>query len=349
VSKRHNIIEVNGKRYDALTGRLVEGGAPQPRTGVVLDGIAKKQAVSAPVHRNPSSAHTAHKVHQKTEKSKTLMRSAVHKPAAVKRAIVLDGVQKSQPRQAPKAAGHPAAQARRASEIPKSRLISKFGHQIPQPVKPKFDVLPVQAPPEPQPTAKDTMFQSLHHAVNPFQHALEHATSHTQPKAKKLRTHHKLARKMGVKPRVVSAGAAALSVLLIGGFFAYQNVPNLAMRVAAAKAGVNGSLPSYQPSGFAIKGPIQLASGQVTVSYRSNSDDRAFKVTQRASEWNSDALLKNYVAVDNRPYQTYQDEDKTIYMYDGGNATWIERGVWYQIEGKKALSSDQLLRMAKSL
>lgn len=315
-----------------------------------MDGIAKHPAPRAVATRT-TAVQTAHKVHKTTEKSKTLMRSVVKKPNAVSRKVVMDGIAKHSNHPAPKVASKTDhTRVQRATSVPKSRLISKFSSGIPHAVKPKFDVLPVQAAPkQPEVEAKDVLFESLHHAVSPFQHALEHASSHTQPKHKKTRAHHKIAHKLGIKPKVLGTGAASLSILLLVGFFAYQNVPNLAMRVAAAKAGVNGSLPSYQPSGFAIKGPIQLTSGQVTVSYKSNSDDRSFSLVQRASEWNSDALLKNYVAIDNRPYQTYQDEEKTIYMYDGGNATWVEHGVWYQIEGKKALSSDQLLRMAKSL
>lgn len=315
-----------------------------------MDGIAKPQA-SRPAVSRTAPVQTAHKVHKTAEKSKTLMRSVVKKPNEVSRKVVMDGVAKHSSHPAPKAAKKTDPhRIERATAISKSRLISKFGSGVPHAVKPKFDVLPVQAAPKrPEVEAKEALFETLHHAVSPFQHALEHASSHTQAKHKKTRAHHKVAHKLGIKPKVLGAGVTTLSVLLLVGFFAYQNVPNLAMRVAAAKAGVNGSLPSYQPSGFAIQGPIQLSAGQVTVSYKSNSDDRSFSLVQRASEWNSDALLKNYVATDNRPYQTYQDEDKTIYMYDGGNATWVERGVWYQIEGKKALSSDQLLRMAKSL
>jgi hypothetical protein len=348
VSKRSNVIEVNGKRYDALTGRLIDGPAPQPTTGLAIDGVAKQH------HRMPTTPRTAHKVHQKTEKSKTLMRGAVHKPvAAMHGPVIVDGVRKSRSHPSKTTVAHSKHHQRsqRANAVPKSHLISKFGHEVPHThtIEPHLDLVPVQAAPEHDQPSAQALFSTLHHTVNPFQNALEHATGHTQPKAKKTRAHHKLAHKMGVKPRFVSAGAALVSVLLIGGFFAYQNVPNLAMRVAAAKAGVQGGLPDYKPSGFSIKGPIQFTSGQVTIAYKSNSDDRSFSVVQRSSDWNSEALLKNYVAVDNRPYQTYQDDNKTIYIYDGSNATWVDQGVWYQIEGKSALSSDQLLRMATSL
>jgi hypothetical protein len=124
VSKRSNVIEVNGKRYDALTGRLLTGPASIPRTGIVMDGVAKPKSAT----RNTTSAHTAHKVHQTTERSKTLMRSAVRKPVPAQKPGTLSGVQKSRPQLTPK----PTLQqpnlhrAKRATEIPKSNLISKF-------------------------------------------------------------------------------------------------------------------------------------------------------------------------------------------------------------------------------
>jgi hypothetical protein len=72
-------------------------------------------------------------------------------------------------------------------------------------------------------------------------------------------------------------------------------------------------------------------------------------LSQRSSEWNSDALVQNFVATSRRAYQSYQDNGKTIYIYEGNNATWVDGGVWYQIEGNASLNSDQLLRIAKSL
>jgi len=108
-------------------------------------------------------------------------------------------------------------------------------------------------------------------------------------------------------------------------------------------------MPSYKPGGFALSGPITYSTGKISVSYQSNSDNRSYRVTQSNSAWNSETLLDNFVAVNRRAYQTFQDRGKTIYIYDGSNATWVDRGVWYQIEGASSLSSDQLLRIANSL
>ena len=121
------------------------------------------------------------------------------------------------------------------------------------------------------------------------------------------------------------------------------------MRVAAARAGVNASMPGYQPSGFSFKGPIDYSAGQVTVSFKSNTDDRAYSVAQRSSNWNSDALLSNFVVAEGKQYQTYIDRGRTLYIYDGSNATWVDNGVWYQVEGNSDMTTDQLVRIAASI
>jgi hypothetical protein len=98
-----------------------------------------------------------------------------------------------------------------------------------------------------------------------------------------------------------------------------------------------------------LAGPVQYSAGQITISYKSNSDDRNFQLVQRNSDWNSQSLLNNFVTREDEKYLTYQDKGKTIYVYDGNNATWVSGGIWYQVEGKSSLSSDQLLKIASSL
>lgn len=275
------------------------------------------------------------------------MRQAVKKPSPTHKKAILGHPKNNEPAKSILPA-HTQDRVQRAAAVPKSKLISRFGGHVPSSAKPKIDVLPVRQSPvavQPEPSILST---TLQHATSPFQHAIDRATSHTEPKPKKTKAHHKLAHRIGVKPKLISIGTSALAFVLIAGFIAYQNVPNVTMRVATAKAGVRGTLPGYQPSGFSMQGPIKFSPGQIMISYKSNSDDRNFDVVQKASEWNSDTLLKNHVAVGSRPYQIFHDKDKTIYLYEGSNATWVEQGIWYEIKGSSALSSDQLLRMAKS-
>lgn len=148
----------------------------------------------------------------------------------------------------------------------------------------------------------------------------------------------------------LTVGAICSIVVLLGAFFAYQNVPNVAMRLAARQAGVAASVPTYKPAGFSFDGPISYANGLVTLHYVANGDsDRSFVITQRKSSWDSQSLLSNYVLAENKQYQTYQDQGKTIYIYDDSNATWVDGGVWYNVAGKANLNSDQLLHIASSM
>jgi hypothetical protein len=120
------------------------------------------------------------------------------------------------------------------------------------------------------------------------------------------------------------------------------------MRVASARSGVHGSLPGYQPAGFGLNGAISYKPGQITVSYKSTSDNRSFQITQSVSSWNSDTLRDSYVATNHPSYQMVNPKGKTVYLYDS-NATWVDGGIWYRVEGDSQLNSDQLQNIANSL
>lgn len=359
MGSRQNIIELNGKRYDARTGQQLPAHQtatsangttylrPATSTGVAIDGMSKRSATPRP------ATPPAHAVHQRAEHSKTLMRTAVKKPEVTKT--------KATPTiQKPK--GHTRAaldslldshRLSRAQKVPRSHNISRFGETGPQKLTTITSVLPVRpAPAAPQPPALDQHHHTkldTHTSRDPFQHAIDKATTHKQTPAKVPSRHHRAARRLHVSPKILSISTTALIVVLLGGFFAYQNVPNLSMRVATARSGMQGSLPDYKPAGFSMSGPIQYKKGQITVSFKSRTDNRQFNINQRVSNWNGQSLLDEFVAVGKRPYQTYQNDGKTIYIYDQNNATWVDRGIWYQIEGNSALSSDQLLRLASSM
>lgn len=347
-----NFIVINGKHYDAKTGKLLTStpvaakkAAPKTEPGKVLDGFSRRPA-------HPKPVTPAHQVHQKNEKSKTLMRGAVKKPANNKVHATAHAVG-HQPNQTQPHAGLPANDTRiaRASSVTKSSLISRFGSSdyTSDVQKPKEHKTVAHVPVKNAPPISEHKAVPLSSHANPFAHAIENATSHEQLSPKRESKRNKIARTLRVSPRTFSAGSMVLAGLLLGGFFVYQNIPNLAMKVAATRSGVHANLPGYKPAGFAINGPIKYSAGKISINYRSTTDDRTFAVTQSASEWNEETLLDNFVATERRAYQTYQDKGKTIYIYDDNNATWVDNGVWYQIEGASSLNSDQLLRIANSL
>lgn len=354
-----NFIEINGKKYDALTGQLLSTPAesaqqkpvvsvkPNQSTGVV-DGFVRRQKPAT--HRT-----TAHSAVKQPQKSNTLMRTAVQKPQSVVHKVKAEKptIQKS----------HLGSSVRRtaiAMNTPKSPQVNKFDSTTHRTsvIKTTQPNMQVKQPPA---STKQVATPTVHapqsqqpHTQTQSQKMTEAALAHAKSHETEASTHHtkkrgKFARKLGVSKRTFSIGTSALAVVLLAGFFAVQNVPNLSMRVAATRAGFDASMPGYRPSGFSFKGPIKYSPGSVTVSFSSNTDDRYYQVTQKSSNWNSDALLANFVVAEGKQYQTFLDRGRTLYIYDQSNATWVDDGVWYQIEGESDMTTDQLIRIASSI
>ena len=364
MGNQKNFIEINGKRYDAVTGAMLDGGTTQaaPKASAaqpkpiaaakpVVDGFVKRprHMAAVPVARGSANTPVAH-----AQKAKTLMRSAVKKPTALKpvSADIKPTHTKTTPHKpvaSPRTAGIPETREKLAHIVKKSSLIHKFGApQMPAQVVKKVAPLEVQAAPVVHTPSHSEVTKSK--TADLLDRALEAAQSHNEPFFEpKQSLNKRIAKKIGVSGKAVAITTTVMAGLVIGGLYAYQNVPNLAMKVAATRAGFGAAMPSYAPSGFGFHGPVQYSAGQVVVSFKSNSDNRNYKLTQQTSSWTSESLLNNYVAASGKEYQTYLDRGRTIYIYDGSNATWVNGGVWYQIEGNSDLTSDQLVRIAASL
>lgn len=347
MSDTQNFIEINGKRYDAVTGAMVgESTKPTARPiqlhKPVVDGFVKR-----PKTTQPNNNRSVHMHNQHPQKSKTLMRTAVKKPIANN----VSSASNASPKKTlfgkatvmPRTSTIPEHRQKLADNTQKSNLVHKFGSSEVHPIKPT--VVPLQvhtAPAQTQPRLTKT--------AELLEKALQAAEGHNEPYFQsKKKLHHKIAKKIGVSGRAVAITTSILAAIAFGGFYAYQNVPRIAMKVAASRAGFGASMPNYSPSGFSFSGPVQYSEGQVTVGFKSNTDDRNYKITQQTSDWSSDSLLNNFLVTSGKTYQTYQDRGRTIYIYDNNNATWVDGGVWYQIEGKSDLTSDQLVRIANSL
>ena len=157
--------------------------------------------------------------------------------------------------------------------------------------------------------------------------------------------------KKHIKPKKSYAklrwSSGLVSALLLVGFISYLNLPNINVKFAGARAGFTASLPAYSPSGYSFKGPVDYDSGRVVINFKSNTDNRAYAIKQEVSNWNSRTLQENFLVSNKKTFTTNQDKGRTIFIYDN-NATWVNGGVWYQVESN-ALSSDQLLSIANSI
>lgn len=160
--------------------------------------------------------------------------------------------------------------------------------------------------------------------------------------------HHSKKRRLTRQPRLATILTSSLALLLLAGYLTYINLPNISMRVAATRAGISANYPNYKPDGYHFAGPITYQPGEVNISFKSNTNERNFVIKQKASGWDSQAVLDNYVTKKTGTYLTYQERGLTIYSF-GNKAAWVNGGLLYTIEGNAPLSSDQLLKIATSM
>ncbi len=151
----------------------------------------------------------------------------------------------------------------------------------------------------------------------------------------------------------LKASSVALSLvglLLIGGYIWQVNYPNLALKVAGSKAGISANFPGYVPNGWKLSGNIQSSPGNISYNIANTKDNKSLQVSESKTDWDSQALAENYVAPKSSNYLALQAQGLTIYLYDGNQASWINNGTWYRIEGDaKGLSQDQVIKVATSL
>jgi hypothetical protein len=389
VAKTNNFIELNGKRYDALTGAFLGTGrqaavtarpASTPKAtaarGTVMDGVVPMAVQAAPQHQ-PASARIAtpkptikHHVKPLTphqpEHAKTLRRDVVKqpviKPQKPLKAHMPTDVVKHKPgvlTVTPKLSSDVVdpARATRALDVSRSPHVERFrkqpqprytGHAAATPAQ------PVRRPIEsirPARTSTGIAPRAAHHTHSAnaeddvFEQAIAYAKSHEQA-APKESGRQKVKRASRRHKRFVGILASVLMVVALGGFIFWQNRADVELQLAAARSGVPASMPAYKPSGFAVKG-LTYSPGTVTIGF--GNGNKSFNVTQKSSNWDSETLLQNYVATSGQPYDAYQAAGRTVYVYGNGNATWVNGGIWYQINDSGNLSKDQIINLATSM
>ncbi len=346
-------IELNGKQYDARTGKIISNKAvatvakPTPATpnsNQVVDGFLRRPKPIASPQISPSGKTAVASInHTKrpVDKSKTLMRPAVKKPLIIKNDI-----------QKQKFVANPSSaemqRISRAQNTQKSPHISRFGRvSLSSSIKKTVANLPVVSAPITMAGASKAVTNEL----EKFEQALKNANSHMQQLEKDVIKKVPFLKRVGFKNKFANVSAMSLAALLLIGFFGYQNAASISMKVASQRAGISAKMPGYVPAGYGPNKSADSSDGRVSISFRSHTDNKVYTLTQQTSSWNSSALLANHVQKRSCTtcYQTWQNEGKTVYIYDNSNATWVDGGVWYQIEGNASLTSDQLLRLANSL
>ncbi len=302
-------VTINGTIYDAHTGMPISS-----------DSSANSAPATAPVAHPHSQS-----IHQAAQKSQTLNRRLVQQ----KNTVPSDRPAQKSPlvtKFAPRQVTSPQI----------ARVVSDFGpatHPMVTKVQQQqaAQTAAVKQAPKPSQVIKQEAISEA------LQNAPTHNRNAKAPKrVKKIR-------------RFASVGSVSLALLLLGGYFTYLNMPSLSVRVAAAQSGVDASYPEYRPDGYSLSGAVAYSQGQVSLKFASNSGDQNFTINQSRSNWDSTAVLDNYVKEKaGDKYITYSERGLTIYTYNS-NAAWVNGGVLYTINGDAPLSSDQIRRIATSL
>lgn len=335
-----NTVVINGRLYDASTGLpVVEAQkvekkpeitiAPAPRPDFVSgmgDIVAKNSAkrqesvASIPVPRS-QPIHIAAK---KPNRSQTLSRQFVQKPAAK---IVDNRARTSSPL---------INTSPMVTKFAKKPVVAPVAKRAPEPVQHDLAVRV-----ERQRAAKrDEIVQKPANSRELKEALIREQMDKPHTKAKTPKTKRRFV--------IMSIASAAFTLVLIGGYFTYVNMPSLSVRVAASRAGVNAKYPEYNPSGYRIDGPVAFSPGQVTINYRSNTNDQRYSISQQNSNWDSSAVLENKVQPESDKYQTLSQKGLTVYKYDN-KASWVNGGVLYTIDGDASLSTDQVLKIVDSI
>ncbi len=347
-------IELNGKHYDARTGRIIsdksEPAIIRPTVlkpaNQVVDGFtrrSKSTLTPAEITKQKEARANINHTKRQVAKSKTLMRPSVKKPVIE----IKNDIQKQ--KFVPKPSSTEQARVSRAQNTQKSHMVSRFGKVgIGGSVKKTVTHLPIVNAPA---NAITGGAKAVNNELEKFEQALKNANSHLHQLEKDVVKKVPFLKRVGFKNKTANLATMSAAFLLLVGFFAYQNAASISVKVAAARAGISAKMPGYTPAGFGASRTANASDGRVSISFLSNTDNKSFTLTQQTSNWNSSSLLVNHVQKRNCStcYQTWQNEGKTVYIYDNSNATWVDGGIWYQIEGNASLTSDQLLRVANSL
>lgn len=333
-----NTITLNGNIYDAKTGLPIKG---QRKASALVTKTKPHKVTPKPSIKNinsiPVVRETKHLKHHQPQKTKTLMNRVTKKPnkSTIQPTSTIIPI---------------TSRHRRAISITKSSLISRFGSNA-YGVTKKSAHIPVKTASvtpivnhKPLHYSLDPLRETAHEVRDIFTDAIANANNFQQSPISKTRS------KKNYK-HIIRAGSSTLVVVFLIGFIFLQNKTNLEVMIASNRAGVSGVIPKYIPSNYKYDF-LEYSPGIISITFTSTNNLKTFNVSHKKSNWNSETLYSNLVAskANNSNYiQNITNQDRTIYIDNNNNASWISHNSIYQIEGNSDLTKDQILKIASSI
>lgn len=337
-------IEINGKRYDAVTGQLI--GAVKkaathiktPSASFSMDGIMHTPAITklkpASSHKHPKRA--IHKVSRSAQKSRTLMRNIVKKPAKDReeshiktRGLKPDHVRSAR---AERVMQHPNIKRfgiisnmskgkRSSSTVKEGEVIAHRGTMALATATPQAMSSPSQ--------------QKLERLLD---YALAKADAHKKVGRKNHRGVSKIIHKV---PRWLSVLVIAVGLLGATGFYVWNKVPSLSMKIAASRAHVDTSVPNLP--GYSIATPAKEKNGVLSIELKAEANpENTVTVTKKAVNPNDTPDTKTLAAKacpNDNQVQTFEKDGATsIICGETNKAAGIVNGVMTEIQANGSQS-----------
>jgi hypothetical protein len=329
------IIHINGKQYDE-EGNLI---APKKQTPKLVDGIvgtAKQPLKTLNINPTPTTLIVPREIQKPpttiTQVSKTLSRIAVKKPAANEHRFMSDIAMPI---------------IRHKKLVDHSKLHSKH------PEVKRVAKLPSITVPSQKLGPKHTpSFVPIRKTEEMIQAQLEAANAHLMTFKKphitnKVKNH--LNRLSPLNKHFVMATSILASFLIFSGTLVSWNMPTISLMIANKKAGFTAYLPAYVPNGYRVINPVGYTPGRIIIGFKSNTNDMHYSIEQKPTGWTSEILRDQVASSNGSQYQTQYVNGLTVYFTNENNATWVDRGILFTLQGESGLSSDQIASIAASM
>lgn len=195
-------------------------------------------------------------------------------------------------------------------------------------------------------TAKELKDQAIKKALANAAKPLDKEEDVKLKKNGKKRGNNKIHFGLGRIVLALSCAAAAVFAIV---YFVNLNMPDISMRVAAMRTGIDATYPSYVPRDFSLS-DITSEEGKVVLNFRNANTGDAFSLIEENSSWDSNALLTNYIKKEyGENYTTVREQGLTIYMSDN-KAAWVNGGIVFKINiTSGSLTKKQIQSIAVSL
>ena len=179
----------------------------------------------------------------------------------------------------------------------------------------------------------------------------EHHDNNTAPLLKVAQreaehTEEQVAKRGHRKFKLSAIASAVTAVALLLGYGGYLAYPNVQLRIAASKAGLDAK-DFYAPSGYKVSGSVAMGEGKLAVNYR-GENNASYRINQERSKA-TDADVKNEATIKGKDsFDSLKAGDVNVYRYND-KASWVKNGVRYTLDTNDFLTSDQIVKIASSV